>query len=416
MADWFPFQHPEQVRIAQSLAMVRQLRRNAIFIVCMMALGLAAQVQAGFGWTAAVWQLIMGTLACKALVSWARLRSLPVAVRVSQQRIRNLGLSVALCSLCWTVGLIEWAGRAQVLWALMAVAVSMTLVLHMAAAGYFFPWAVIAFSAPMLAGSVVISLSVLQTSMAQIGVVLIALHGLATFQLLKSNWAQFIQSIDLDVRRDRLETILQEQKEIAEQAVQVKTRFLASASHDLRQPMHAISLYLDGLAEVELPERIRLVITDARVCAHDMIDMFRSLLDMSRLDAQQAVPALSVFSISAVLARVEKEFMPLATSRGVRLKVRPCGDHVYSDPVMVERIVLNFVSNAVRHTSGGRVLVGCRVRGRSLRVAVYDTGKGIPESQQQVIFDEFHRLDPSRPHDHTGGLGLGLAIVRRLTQ
>jgi CheY-like chemotaxis protein len=83
---------------------------------------------------------------------------------------------------------------------------------------------------------------------------------------------------------------------------------------------------------------------------------------------------------------------------------------------MVERIVLNFVSNAVRHTSGGRVLVGCRVRGRSLRVAVYDTGKGIPEAQQQVIFDEFHRLDASRPQDHTGGLGLGLAIVRRLAQ
>ncbi|CAN5560826.1 hypothetical protein BH11PSE7_BH11PSE7_12650 [soil metagenome] len=173
---------------------------------------------------------------------------------------------------------------------------------------------------------------------------------------------------------------------------------------------------MDGLSEAELPERVRLVITDARVCAHDMIDMFRSLLDMSRLDTQQAVPALSVFSISSVLARVEKEFLPLATSRAVRLKVRPCADHVFSDPVMVERIVLNFVSNAVRHTSDGRVLVGCRVRGRSLRVAVYDTGKGIPESKQQVIFDEFHRLDVTRPADQTGGLGLGLAIVRRLAQ
>jgi CheY-like chemotaxis protein len=180
--------------------------------------------------------------------------------------------------------------------------------------------------------------------------------------------------------------------------------------------MHAITLYLDGLAEAELPERIRPVIADARVCAHDMIDMFRSLLDISRLDAQQAVPTLGTFGIGALLSRVEKEFGPLAASRGVRLKVRPCNHHVYSDPVMVERIVLNFVSNAVRHTHGGRVLVACRVRGRWLRLAVYDTGKGIAPSDQQRIFDEFHRLDPSRPHDNTGGLGLGLAIVKRLAQ
>lgn len=158
------------------------------------------------------------------------------------------------------------------------------------------------------------------------------------------------------------------------------------------------------------------MISDAKVCAHDMNDMFRSLLDISRLDAQQAVPSLSAFPISSVLGRVEKEFLPLAASRGVRLKVRPCADFVYSDAVMIERIALNFVSNAVRHTQEGRVLVACRVRGRALRLAVYDTGRGIPEADQQVIFNEFHRLDPSRPHDHTGGLGLGLAIVRRLTQ
>jgi CheY-like chemotaxis protein/anti-sigma regulatory factor (Ser/Thr protein kinase) len=147
-----------------------------------------------------------------------------------------------------------------------------------------------------------------------------------------------------------------------------------------------------------------------------MIDMFRSLLDISRLDAHHAVPALSVFSIASVLSRVEKEFLPLATARGIGFKVLPCSSHAYSDPVMVERIALNFVSNAVRYTPSGRVLVACRVRGRALRMAVYDTGKGIPESEQQHVFDEFRRLDTSRAPDHTGGLGLGLAIVRRLAQ
>jgi CheY-like chemotaxis protein len=207
--------------------------------------------------------------------------------------------------------------------------------------------------------------------------------------------------------------MLREQKDIAERTVHQKSRFLASASHDLRQPMHAISLYLDGLAEMDLPERAQRAVSDARICAHDMIDMFRSFLDISRLDAQHAVPLLGVFPVGTVLSRVEKEFLPLARSRGVSLKVRPCGAHVYSDAVMVERMALNFVSNAVRHTDGGRVLVACRIRGKNLRLAVYDNGRGIPEEDQQTIFEEFRGSTTDAP-DRTGGLGLGLAIVKRL--
>ncbi|MDP3618784.1 MAG: hybrid sensor histidine kinase/response regulator, partial [Ramlibacter sp.] len=307
-----------------------------------------------------------------------------------------------------------WASSEQPQLALAAVATSLIFATHAAATWYFAPWAVVAFSVPLLAASVLVFLSTQEAKVAQVGIVLIALHALITFWLLRKNWDNFVQLIALDVERNRLSAMLQEQKEIAERAVQLKSRFLASASHDLRQPMHAISLYLDGLGQLDLPERARNVIADARVCAHDLIDMFRSLLDISRLDAQQAIPALAIFSVADVLSRVEKEFLPLAVARGIHLKVRPCAAHAYSDPVMVERIVLNFVSNAVRYTPNGRVLVACRVRGSSLRLAVYDTGKGIPESEQQAIFDEFRRLDPSRPHDRTGGLGLGLAIVRRL--
>ena len=416
MTAWFPCQYPEQVRFAQSAAVLRQVRSITVFVICMMALGLAAQVQNGFEWTAVLWQVAMGTLAYTAFAGSSRMRELPRVELASAGRIRNLSAIAALCGTCWTLGFVAWASRAQPQLALMAVAVSMTYIVHAVAACYFVPWAVIAFSVPLFAGSVFVSVSALHAPLAQIGILLIVLHGLAAFWLLSRNWTSFAHSIDLDVDKNRLSVMLQEQKEIAEKAVHLKTRFLASASHDLRQPMHAISLYLDGLAEADVPERIRAVISDARVCAHDMNDMFRSLLDISRLDAEQAVPALSVFSIGSVLSRVEKEFLPLATARGVRLKVRPCQDHVYSDAVMVERIVLNFVSNAVRHTPSGRILVACRVRGRALRLAVYDTGRGIPESDQQAIFDEFHRLDLSRPHDSTGGLGLGLAIVRRLAQ
>jgi signal transduction histidine kinase/CheY-like chemotaxis protein len=416
MAAWFPCQHPAQVRVAQSAAMLQQIRSFAAVVVCMMALGLAAQVQNGFEWTALLWQFAMGTLAYTAIATSSRISELPLNERATADRLRNLTISSALCGVCWSLGLVLWSSRAQPQLALIAVAVSMTYTVHAVAACYLVPWAVVAFSVPLFVAAIFVSVSALHAPLALIGILLIVLHGLSAFWLLRKNWSNFSQSVDMDVEKNRFAAMLQEQKEIAEKAVQLKTRFLASASHDLRQPMHAISLYLDGLAAVDLPPRIRHVISDARVCAHDMNDMFRSLLDISRLDAQQAVPTLSVFSIGSVLSRVEKEFVPLAKLRGVQLKVRPCGDHIYSDAVMVERIVLNFVSNALRHTPTGRVLVACRVRGRSLRVAIYDTGAGIAEADQQAIFDEFRRLDPSRPADDTGGLGLGLAIVRRLAQ
>jgi two-component system, sensor histidine kinase len=415
MAACFPCQHPEQVRIAQSIAMMRQLRGNAAFIVSMMALGLATQLQAGFGWAALAWQVAMGSLVYAALGSFLRLHQLPPPMRVSMRHIRSLTLSSAACGLVWSLGMLWWTPRADAQFALMAIAVSMAYTLHAVAACYFMPWAAIAFAAPLFAASMLVAATSLQAPMVEICIVLIVLHGLASLHELRRSWLTFSHAIDLDVQTSRLASMLQEQKQIAEDAVHLKSRFLASASHDLRQPMHAISLYLDGLAEADLPKRIRDIIIDARICAHDMIDMFRSLLDMSRLDAHQAVPSLSVFGIGAVLSRVEKEFSPLATSRGISLKVRPCDEHVFSDPVMVERIALNFVSNAVRHTQKGRVLVGCRVSERRLRLAVYDTGAGIAVEDQQKIFDEFRRLD-SRPHDHTGGLGLGLAIVHRLAQ
>ncbi|HVZ44812.1 MAG TPA: hybrid sensor histidine kinase/response regulator [Ramlibacter sp.] len=416
MVSWFPSRHPDQVRIAQSVATVQQLGSNTGFIICMMALGLTVQFQHGFGWLAAAWQCAMGALGFAAFNSWSRLSGLPPPERVSVRHIRDVVLSSGLGGTIWSVGLVAWASQADQQLALMAVAVSMTFTVHAVASGYFVPWSVVAFSAPVIAASIFVLFYALDAPVANIGVLLIAFHSLASFRQLKKNWNKFSHAIDIDVERNRLAAMLQEQKEIAERAVQVKTRFLASASHDLRQPMHAISLYLDGLAEVELPPRVREVISDARVCAHDMNDMFRSLLDISRLDARQAVPALSTFSVASLLSRIEKEFQPLAAARGIRLKVRHCSDHVYSDPVMVERIALNFVSNAVRHTSKGGVLVGCRLRGPMLRFTVYDTAGGIPESEQESIFEEFHRLDSAPPSDNTGGVGLGLAIVRRLAQ
>jgi signal transduction histidine kinase/ActR/RegA family two-component response regulator len=405
---WFPSRHSQQVGAAQLVAAKQHFAGTTAFIVCTMALGLAAQLNQGFGWGALAWQCIMGALAATIVTEWRR--------GLSTRSVHAITAFGALWGSCWAIGLCIWSLSAPEPLPLIGAAASLIFVMHVVSTCYFAPWSVVAFSSPLVLATLFVSSTTLDVPAAPIAALLVLLQALASFRLLRKNWSDFAHSIDMDVETSRLAAMLQEQKEIAERAVQLKTRFLASASHDLRQPMHAISLYLDGLAEVDLPERVREAISDAKVCAHDMNDMFRSLLDISRLDAQQAIPTLSSFGMESLLSRVEKEFQPLAASRGVKLKVRPCLDHVYSDPVMVERIVLNLVSNAVRHTPGGRVLVACRVRGRALRVAVYDTGPGIPESQQQAIFEEFYRLDTSRPQDNTGGVGLGLAIVRRLSQ
>lgn len=411
MVNWVPSRHPEQVRSAQAAALLRQRNALAGTMLLAMCVLLAVQLHTGFGWAALAWQLFMVTLA---FVTLSSLQAAPK--QATQSGPRAVIVCVAAFSLVFSIGVIGWANSSPA--DLTALTVAMTFALPTCAAATFHvvPLAWLAFSVPVFVASICVTVLKFPTAAASAGVAMIVVNAAAISYFLRKNWEHFTRAVDLDAEKSSLAEMLHQQKEIAERSVHLKTRFLASASHDLRQPMHAISLYLDGLAEIELPERARRAVADARECAHDMNDMFRSLLDISRLDAQQAVPSLGVFAIATILSRVEKEFTPLARSRDVRFAVRPCPEHVFSDPVMVERIALNFVSNAIRHSSGGRVLVACRRRGRALRLAVYDSGKGIPADQQQAIFDEFHRLDSAPQPDHTGGLGLGLAIVRRLAQ
>jgi len=217
----------------------------------------------------------------------------------------------------------------------------------------------------------------------------------------------------LQAENARLRRIVQADQAAREDALQ-----LAAVSHDLRQPAHAIALHLDGLGALDLPDRARQAINDARACASDLGDMLRSLLDLSQLQARRPVAQPAAFAIQPVLQRLQREFAPLAALHGVRLKILPSAAQVHSDLAMVERIAMNFVSNAVRHTPGGRVLVTCRARsqGRVLRLAVHDNGPGIAPAQQQAIFDAFYRTGNAPAPDRSGGAGLGLAIVRRLAQ
>jgi signal transduction histidine kinase len=192
-----------------------------------------------------------------------------------------------------------------------------------------------------------------------------------------------------------------------------KTRFLAVASHDLRQPLHALNLFVAQLrGERDDEERGRLVArVEAAVAA--MNELFDALLDISKLDAGVTAPNLAGFPVAQVLKRIETTFAQATREKGIRLRVVPGRAWIRSDFVLLERILLNLVSNAVHYTSRGGVIVGCRRRGASLRIDVCDTGIGIPADQQRKVFGEFYQLAASG-REHRRGLGLGLAIVDRL--
>jgi CheY-like chemotaxis protein len=177
--------------------------------------------------------------------------------------------------------------------------------------------------------------------------------------------------------------------------------------------MHALNLYLGGLASLELSSVAKAAIANVSQCAQTMDVMFRALLDISRLDsgAVQAEPC--AFAVAPLLERIRLEFMPEAQAKRLALRVVPSSAWVRADPAFVERIVRNLVSNAVRYTPRGRILIGCRRKGGRLRIAVHDTGPGIAQAEQRLVFEEFYQSqNPER--DRSKGLGLGLAIVERL--
>jgi signal transduction histidine kinase len=213
----------------------------------------------------------------------------------------------------------------------------------------------------------------------------------------------------------RRESALEAARRNAEQANASKTRFLAAASHDLRQPIHAL-----GLLFATLSDRVRNEATAPILgqidTAVDAIDfMLNSLLDISKLDAGVLQPELTRVSLSALLERLESEYRPVVGVTGNQLKIRPTPACVLSDSAMLHQILANLLSNALRYTVDGRVLVGARRRGDSIRIDVCDTGPGIPAEALDDIFLEFHQLgNPER--DRRKGLGLGLAIVKRLAE
>ncbi|MEC4718019.1 hybrid sensor histidine kinase/response regulator [Noviherbaspirillum sp. CPCC 100848] len=201
---------------------------------------------------------------------------------------------------------------------------------------------------------------------------------------------------------------------LAEQACLDKTRFLAAASHDLRQPMHAITLFVAALKAENFEGRPHYLLDRLDRSIAGLDELFNRLLDLARLDAGIITPAFKTFDARLMAETLESRFAPMAASKALDFRIRcPEGLLVHSDPVLLDELLGNLLSNAFRNTQRGGVLLSMRERGGSLRIQVVDTGCGIPEQCFESIFDEFVQLNnPSR--DRRKGSGLGLAIVKRL--
>jgi len=201
-------------------------------------------------------------------------------------------------------------------------------------------------------------------------------------------------------------------KAAADEANVSKTRFLAAASHDILQPLNAARLYVTSLVERQSGGEVARLTGHVDASLEAVEEIIGALLDISRLDTGALKPDIASFRIDELLRQLEVEFAPLAREKGLRLVFVPSSLTVRSDRRLLRRLLQNLVSNAVKYTKAGRVLVGCRRRGRHLRIDVYDTGIGIPKSKQRIVFTEFHRLEQGAKVAR--GLGLGLSIVERI--
>jgi CheY-like chemotaxis protein len=201
-------------------------------------------------------------------------------------------------------------------------------------------------------------------------------------------------------------------KRKADEANLDKTRFLAAASHDVLQPLNAARLYATSLVEREMASPEAKLVRNIDASLEAVEEILNVLIEISRLDAGRLEPDITVFPLSDVFERLDVEFSPLAREKGLALRILPTRLWVSSDRRLLRRVLQNLVSNAIKYTATGKVLVGVRRHGNKLTIEVCDTGPGIPTGKRSLIFKEFERLEETA--HSVRGLGLGLAIVERI--
>lgn len=233
-----------------------------------------------------------------------------------------------------------------------------------------------------------------------------------TYRLFKES---FVIRHSQETMNEQLKVALQD----AESASRAKTRFLASASHDLRQPIHALSLFGGALAKRPLDLQSREIADHMDIALQSLASRLDSLLDISKLDAGIVQVSKAPFSLRLMVERLQDEFMPAAQDKGLRVWLDcPSDAFVDTDAILLERILRNLLANAIKYTEKGRVEIGVNADNpKQVELTITDSGRGIPEEEHEHVFEEFYQLNnPERDHTKGLGLGLGLAIVKRLTE
>lgn len=244
-----------------------------------------------------------------------------------------------------------------------------------------------------------------------------------TIVLGRNYWITFDALSRLQLRTEALMEQLRAEKAVSDAARQqaeianrAKTQFFTAASHDLRQPLHAMGLFAEALRQrVHEPEVAQLV-NSINESVDALEGLFSELLDINRIDSGRVEVHEEHFELGEILRKLRLHFEPSAFEKGLALRLRGARHVVFADPLLVERIARNLVSNAIRYTNDGSVLVSCRKRGSRVLLQVWDTGLGIREEERVRIFEEFYQVPntPAVSPDQRKGLGLGLAIVKRL--
>ncbi|HET9025640.1 MAG TPA: hybrid sensor histidine kinase/response regulator [Burkholderiaceae bacterium] len=233
--------------------------------------------------------------------------------------------------------------------------------------------------------------------------------GDAVFESVKNNYENEVLVDQLMVEKRLAEDARRE----AENATRSKTQFFAAASHDLRQPLQAIGIYV-SLLKKRATGPLEPLVNNMSTAVESLSKLVEELLEISRLDSGSIQPKVDQVSLDEMFSLLEQEFTPLAASKGLSLRVRRSGHAADSDPMLLQRVIRNLLANAIRYTQRGGVLLAARARGGLISVEVWDTGPGIKQGEVDRIFEEFYRGESSKAENSGTGFGLGLSIVRRI--
>jgi len=326
-----------------------------------------------------------------------------------------------LCAgVIWGAWPLIFYGRYDVQFLMLISTIFAGMVAVSAASGGIYPPAFLSFSMPLVIPLSIAHLRSGNDSLVLTGALLLMFLCVNYVLMTRSN-RQYRALIREQFKNADLMASLAREKRIAERAVIAKSRFLAAASHDLRQPLHALGMFITALRAREKDGTQLAIIDDMGQSADALNGLFNSLLDMSRLDAEIIEFLPRHLSVHRLFDRLRATFVQQAAHKGIRLDIgdmEACGADlaIYTDAILFERVLRNLVSNAVQYTEQGSVSLSCeRLDDGSVRISLRDTGIGIPPSAREEVFAEYYQLNnPER--DRSKGLGLGLAIVRRLCE